>query len=285
MYTTQFSAPDCVYWLRYEDLNHYELPLIHISFFIVAADGSPRTAVNHPAIPDHVILQLHNLRFRQGMTFEDAITFIRGSLVPNGYAPYPFRKDTPESLLDKLRSIVGTFMYRNSIEELLQQGVDFKQHLYVPEVDPHTGEERHDRGDHNHIYKRMATHVRNGGDASLNYEAFNDVLKDPGSGLTYTALTGKRKQSLKDAERLLSYHVVASLERHGHHREAEHIKVMVNWHEASDGRGLTQLTRCKYNYKMLNFILDEWMPWHHTIYDFSTVDINRYLHRHICYNM
>lgn len=29
----------------------------------------------------------------------------------------------------------------------------------------------------------------------LNYEAFDDVLKDPNSGLTHTALTGKQKQS------------------------------------------------------------------------------------------
>ena len=140
---------------------------------------------------------------------------------------------------------------------------------------PHTEDERHDRGDHNHIFKRMAQHVRNGGNSSLNYEAFADVLKDPASGLTYAALTGKRKQSLKDAERLLSYHVVASLERHGHHREAQQVKIMVNWHDASDGRGLTQLTRCRYNYNMLGYILDKWMPWHRTNYDFSSIDINR----------
>lgn len=40
-------------------------------------------------------------------------------------------------------------------------------------------------------------------DPKLNLEAFNDVLQDPEKGLTYAALIGKRKQSLKDAERLL----------------------------------------------------------------------------------
>lgn len=144
-------------------------------------------------------------------------------------------------------------------------------------MDPTTGEERHDRGDHNHIYKRLAQHVRNGGNTMLNYEAFDDVLKDPDSGLTHTALTGKRKQSLKDAERLLSYHVVNSLERHGHNREAAFVKVLVQWHEASDGCGLTQLARWKYNYQMLSLILDEWMPLDRVSYDFSTIDINRYL--------
>ena len=237
--------------------------------------GIPMTASNHPAIPADIVLQLHNLRFAEGMILEDAVTANRGSLVPEGYAPYPFRKDTPESLLDKLRSIVATFVYKHAVSKMRQEGVDFTLHLYIPEVDSHTDEERHDRGDHNHIFKRMAQHVRNGGYIDFNYEAFDDVLKDPQSGLTHDALVGKRKQSLEDAERLLSYHVVESLQRHGYHREAEHVRVLANWHEASDGRGLSQLTRCRYNYQMLSYILDEWMPWHRMSYDFSTIDINR----------
>lgn len=52
----------------------------------------------------------------------------------------------------------------------------------------------------------------------------------------------------------------------------------LHWHEASDGRGLSQLERCRYNYHMLNFILEEWMPWFRDCYDFSTIDINRYLY-------
>ena len=79
-----------------------------------------------------------------------------------------------------------------------------------------------------------------------------------------------------NAERLLSYHVVALLRKNGHEREAKHVEIFANWHEASDGRGLSQLICCKYNYKMLEYILDEWMPWHKTCYDFSTIDINRY---------
>lgn len=239
--------------------------------------STSQTAANHPAIPGEVILRLHNLRFAEGMTLEDAVTVIRGGLLPDGYEPYPFRKNTPESLLDKLRSIVATYMYSHTIKELQLEGIDFAHHLYVPEIDPHPGEEHHDRGDHNHIYKRIAQHVRNGGYDGIHYEAFDDVLKDSQSGLTHDALIGKRKQSLKDAERLLSYHVVEPLKRNGHNREAEYVKVLVNWHEASDGRGLSQLTRCPYNYyHMLSFILDERMPWHHSSYDFSTIDINRY---------
>ena len=60
--------------------------------------------------------------------------------------------------------------------------------------------------DHNHFLKRIATCVR-GGNNDLDYEAFGPVLADKTSGLTHAALTGQRKQSTKDAERL-SYLVV-----------------------------------------------------------------------------
>lgn len=164
-------------------------------------------------IPVSVILELNQI-LASGLSLEDAITNLRGSLVPPGYTPYPFQSNTTESLLDKLRSIVATYTFRKRIAELKLQGVDFTCHLYVPEVDPVTGLVHHERADHNHL-KRIAQHLRNGGYSALNYEAFSDDLADPLSGLTHAALVGKRKQSVKDAERLLSYHVVNSLERHG----------------------------------------------------------------------
>jgi len=49
------------------------------------------------------------------------------------------------------------------------------------------------------------------------------------------------------------------------------------WHEAADGRGLSELERCKRNYDMLNMILDEWIPWHKENPDLSTVDVNKYV--------
>lgn len=148
-------------------------------------------------------------------------------------------------------------------------------YLYVPEVDPITNEVRHDRGDHNHVFKRIATSTRNGNCEELDYAAFDGVLRDEKSGLTHAALIGERKQSLLDAERLLSYHVVKSLRRQGYETEARYVEVIVNWHNATDGRGLNQLQRCKYNYEMLNYILEKWMPWYKDSYDFSMMDINR----------
>jgi hypothetical protein len=226
-------------------------------------------------IPDQVILEIHNMRKVHGLSWEIAISSVRKALVPDGYTAYPFRRNTPESFLDMLRSIVATYMFRNKLEKLKQEGADFSQHLYIPEIDSVMGTPRHDRSDHNHLYRRIAKSVREGKDDTLNYEAFDDVLLDQNSGLTHAALIGIRKQSLVDAERLLSYHVVESLRKNGHQREAKHVEIIANWHEASDGRGLKQLTRCKYNYQMLEYILDEWMPWHQTCYDFTTIDINR----------
>ena len=256
-------------------LRKCQIPRTFIAFQLVGPDGKPIVALPNPDIPDDVIIQLNHLRTVDGMSLEDAITNIRGSLVPQGYSPCPFRRDTPESLLDKLRSLVATYKFRAIVSYWKERGADFSAYIYVPEVDPTTEGERHDRGDHNHLFRRMAKSVREGKDPKLNFEAFNDALQDPESGLTYAALIGKRKQSLKDAERLLSYHVSESLRRKGHIQEADHVKIIANWHEASDGRGISQLKRSHYNYQMLNYVLDDWMPWHHDNYDFSTIDINR----------
>lgn len=208
--------------------------------FSAAPDGSPVVARPNSAIPDDVIFELDEL-LNNGLRLEDALTYMRGELVPPGYTPHPFRKNTPESLSDKLRSVVGTYTFRGMVKTLKQEGADFTAHLYVPEVDPVTGCARHDRADHNHLLKRIAQHVRDGGYSALNYEAFGDVIADPLSGLTHAALVGKRRQSVKDAERLLSYHVVKSLERHGYAQEAQFVRIIAEWHEAPYGRGLSQL--------------------------------------------
>ena len=83
---------------------------------------------------------------------------------------------------------------------------------------------------------------------------------------------------MKDAEHLFSYNAVRSLERHGKNEEAVFVRNIAQWHEVSDGKGLSQLERSRYNYHMFKFILEEWMPRYRDYYDFSTIDINRYLH-------
>ena len=108
-------------------------------------------------------------------------------------------------------------------------------------------------------------------------ERFTEALEDPESLLTYPALTGQRKQSVRDAERLLSKEMVMFMKKKGYFFEAEYIETILNWRRSSDERGLTQLQRCRYNYQMLNYLLDELMPWHKEVYDFSTLEVNRYI--------
>ena len=80
----------------------------------------------------------------------------------------------------------------------------------MPEVSERTGEPQHEREDHNHVLKRIAGSLRKGHIPNVDLQAFVKAMNDPHTGLTYTALTGKRKQSVGDAEKLLSP-AVASL--------------------------------------------------------------------------
>ena len=124
------------------------------------------------AIPAAVITQLQNLQTDNGLTLEDAVTYVRQSLVPQGYHPYPFKVDTPESFTDKLKSLVATYRYRHHVEELKEQGVDFSTYLYISEVDPVTGDIHHEREDHCHILKRIWKHTREGSNISFFFLTF-----------------------------------------------------------------------------------------------------------------
>lgn len=115
-----------------------------INLLAVNANGLPLVARPNSAIPREVTFQLHELRNNQMLSLEDAVTFVRGKLVPDGYAPYPFRKDTPERFLDKLRSVVATYQFRCDVQYWKDQGVDFSLYAYVPEVDPITGDIHHE---------------------------------------------------------------------------------------------------------------------------------------------
>ena len=96
------------------------------------------------------------------------------------------------------------------------------------------------------------------------------------TGLTQVSLQGLRKQSVEDAEKLLSTRVATFLESKGYQSEAEYVQIIADWHRGNDERGLSQLERSRANYALLNYVLDEWMPWHRRNYDFTSIDINRY---------
>lgn len=118
----------------------------------------------------------------------------------------------------------------------------------------------------------MASSTRLGGPDCLKLER---ALYDETSGLTFPALTGQRKQSVQDAEILFSESVQNFMEKKGYTYEAKYIKTIKNWRRACDERGLSSLQRSKYNYELLELILDELMPWHRTSYDFSLLEVNR----------
>ena len=93
--------------------------------------------------------------------------------------------------------------------------------------------------------------------------------------MTFPALTGQRKQSVRDAEILFSDGVESFMRKKGYDY-AKYIGTIKNWRRACDERGLSSLQRCKFNYQMLELILDELMPWHSKLYDFSLLEVNRY---------
>ena len=107
------------------------------------------------------------------------------------------------------------------------------------------------------LMQRIATSTRNGGPNELCLERYVEALSDSTSGLTYPALTGSRKQSVVDAERLFSPSLAKFMEKRGYDFEANYIRVIWNWRRSCDERGLTELQRCRFNYQMLNYVLDD----------------------------
>ena len=124
------------------------------------------------------------------------------------------------------------------------------------------------------VYQRIANHTRCGGPDNLKLERYVEALQDPSSGLTKPVLTGAHKQSVVDAERLFSPELVEFKRSKGYMYGAKYIECIWNWRRACDHRGLSELQRCHYNYDL---ILDELMPWHKKAYDFSSLEVNRYI--------
>ncbi len=111
----------------------------------------------------------------------------------------------------------------------------------------------------------------------MKVERFTEALYDPSTNLTYPALTGQRKQSIRDVEVLFSLGVEKFMEQKGYEVEAKYIRAIRQWRLACDQRGLTQLQRCHYNYELLRLLLSDLMPWYEDIYDFSTLEVTRYM--------
>ena len=79
---------------------------------------------------------------------------------------------------------------------------------------------------------------------------------------------------MRDAERLFGKGAMEFMNKN-YEFEEKFVRVVLNWRRASDERGLSELQRSHYNYDMLNFLLDELIPWHQDNYDLSTLEVNR----------
>ena len=174
---------------------------------------------------------------------------------------------------EMLRSILAQLEYSYQICKWDDGGVPFRTHMYVPEKHPLTedGSEFHEREDFAHVLKvlfifrllslaniiflkRIAKSTRLGGPDKLQLDRFTEALYDEDSGLTYPALTGQRKQSVRDAENFFSKGVEEFMRKKGYTYEEKFVRCVRNWRRACDERGLSSLQRCRFNYDLLNLI-------------------------------
>lgn len=70
--------------------------------------------LNRPnrAIPAQVAVNLFLLENIVGWSRARCIEYERRRLVPPGHQPHPFRRNCEETMLDQLRTIVATYMFR-----------------------------------------------------------------------------------------------------------------------------------------------------------------------------
>ena len=130
---------------------------VHCGIILVLSDGTPVSEEPHASIPPSLLWEIHDLVTIDGMTRKEAILHVRSKLVPDGHTPCNFVRNTPETFLHCLLSLVGTFFFRHLVEEYKKVGADFSLYLYIPKIDPVTKDVRHD---HNHVYKRIGTSTR-----------------------------------------------------------------------------------------------------------------------------
>lgn len=107
-------------------------------------------------------------------------------------------------------------------------------------------------------------------------ERFVEALQDPDAHLTHPALTGVRKQSVQDVERLFGHTVIEFMESKGYAVEAKFLKVVRNWRRAIDERGLSEIQRQAFLQDFKMYVCEDLMPWYaEGLADFSLLDVNR----------
>lgn len=83
---------------------------------------------------------------------------------------------------------------------------------------------------------------------------------------------------MEDVERLFGLPLIEWMGKKGYSDEAAYLKVVHNWRCACDERGLTEDQRSTFNKDFLDYILDDFMPWHKDVqWDFSHLEVNRFV--------
>ncbi|XP_065893229.1 uncharacterized protein [Dysidea avara] len=229
---------------------------------LLERDGRVVARVRNPAVNSDLLREVYQWN-EEGATIDDVIERLRLRTVPPKYVGtiHTWIDGKDETRVEKLRSLLAQLEYKYLINDWHSKGVPFKDHLYVPEVHPLTGAGFCEREDEGHVFKRIAQSLRQGGPIDIQLERFVEAVHDTSSGLTYSALSGVRKQSVQDVERLFSESLIRWMENKGYAVEAKFLQVIRNWRRASDERGLT----------------DDLMPWHtdEGLRDFSLLEVNR----------
>ncbi len=103
-----------------------------------------------------------------------------------------------------------------------------------------------------------------------------EALQSPGTGLTYPALTGVRKRSVQDVERLFGPGVIAFMTSSSYNTEAKYLSIIRNWRRAIDERGLEETQRQQFLQDFKEYIYEDLMPWYADgLKDFSLLEVNR----------
>ena len=122
--------------------------------------------------------------------------------------------------------------------------------------------------------QRIGQSLRQGSPNGVKLERFEEALHDSSAHLTYPALSGTRKQSIEDVERLFGEKLIKWMKDKGYKEEMMFLRVVRDWRNACDMRGLTNAERSQYCSNFLKYLLNELMPWHET-HDYSFMEVNQ----------
>ena len=167
---------------------------------------------HHHAVPIEDVIWLHdfmnNGRPGEVIGFDRSIHILKRKQFPFFYDPYPWINGTADNTTGCLKSLMAQYIFRNKVNQWKNVGVDFVHYPCFPEFDERIGEFFHEREDHGHLLKRFTNSFREGDMDDIDLRFFVDALNYPRTGSTKQALTGERKQSIPDCERVFSLGVL-----------------------------------------------------------------------------